>query len=47
MVIRQLVGILETLKMAVNKNNTTGNKKRCFGEGQTFASSPSASASFL
>ena len=39
MVIRQLVGMLETQKVAVDNNDTTSTKKGRFGVGQTFASS--------
>ena len=38
MVIRQLVGLLETQKVAVDNNDTTRTKKGRFGEGQTCAS---------
>ena len=44
MVIRQLVGLLETQKVAVDSNDTTRTKKGPFGEVQTSASSTSASA---
>ena len=44
MVIRQLVGLLETQKVALDENDTTRTKKGRFGEGQTCASSSIASA---